>query len=103
MTARGEITWKFAHSYVRHVAVHRAVRGSGFEEDQPILVGHLHDEVGHLPVGVNEDTETLQRVRGGVRPLGVGVADVEDDTARSVVATEVLHNRLDQDVLSSGA
>ena len=57
--------------------VDRPVRGCRLQQQQPVLVAAVHDEVGHLAVLVHEDTEFRQAGLIEPRPLRVGIAGVQ--------------------------
>lgn len=83
-------------------AVHGAGAGDGFDEDQPISLYVVDDDIGHLGGGVQGDAELGEIRRVEVEELGLGVAQVDHHAAGCEDGREVLDHGFDQRVLAAG-
>ena len=83
------------------LVVDGAVTGDGLDEDEPVAVFEVDDDIGHFSVGVEMDAEFLEIGDFLFGDLFTGIADVADVTARGVAGAELLDDDFDENVLSS--
>ena len=68
--------------FIPTFSIHRAMTGHCFDKKQPALGNVVDDDIGHLAVFVNDDSQVLERVRIEVGPFFAGVTDVNYLAAR---------------------
>ncbi len=96
--AAGEQVLEFLAAF----AVHRPGAGDGFDEQEPVLVSVVDDDIGNLGGGIQGDSERGQACGFQMDELVFGVADVEDHATGGKGGAEVLDDGLDERILAAG-
>ena len=84
------------------LAVNRAGAGDGFDEQKPVPLGIVDDDIGNLGGGIQGDAERGQTGGFEVDELVLGVADVEHHAAGSEGGAELLDDGFDERILAAG-
>lgn len=78
-----------------------AMARDGLDQDEPVLLDEVNDQVGHLPVLFEDDAEIAEVFGIEECPLLSRVADVDGPGSRSEARAELIDDLLDQFVLPS--
>ncbi len=78
-----------------------AMANNGLDQDEPVLLDEVNNQVGHLPVLFEDDAETAEVFGVEECPLLPRVTDVDGPGSRSEARAELVDDQFDQRVLPS--
>ena len=81
--------------------IDRSMTGDGFDKHKPAFGFMKYHDIGHLPMGLDNNAELFQEIFVEVTPFICRVSDVDNSRAGRENGTEFIDDVFDQHILAT--